>query len=891
MAFLVLLAARLFMLTAQAVLPVVGTTTTAGFLSIDCGLDGSGYKDATTGIDYVPDGPYVDAGENHVVAAEYRDGPKRYDTLRSFPPGSGKRNCYSLPTVAGAKYLVRMETFYGNYDGRNSSSSSSMEEYMFDLYLGADYWETVKIGRNVAYEAVFVAWAAWTPVCLVDTDQGTPFVSVVELRPLPAGLYPTVTPGLSMNGLSRSNMGASMSLTRFPYDEYDRFWWPEDNSHWANLSTRMTIQPDPSFAEPLSILQTAVSATGNDTVLTTAMSGNQLHKTTYSFMGFMHFADFQNAQLRQFDIYLNGEKQGPSYTSSFLVASCIYTPTAYKAVDRTCNITLVATAKSVLPPMINAVEIYSIIPHSNPITFSDDFDAIMAIKFEYGVKKNWMGDPCFPTIYAWDGVKCSNTSGNTTRITSLDLSNSNLRGALSTNFTLLTALENLDLSYNNLSGPIPDSLPSLPSLRVLNLSGNHLNGNSLCKNYGGSLTFRYDSDISTCNKSTSPSREKALLVISVVAPVLVVAALVFSFFIWRAKRKPNVSIDDHNGNLQLESATRGAKGQGDHLQDTENRKFTYKELEKFTDNFERFIGQGGFGPVYFGCLEEGTMVAIKIRSESSSHGLDEFLAEVQSLTKVHHRNIVSLVGYCWEKNHLALVYEYMSQGNLYDHLRGKKAAVQTLNWGARVQIVLEAAQGLDYLHKGCSPPIIHRDVKSGNILLGRNLQAKIADFGLSKTYLSDAQTHISATAAGTAGYMDPEYYLTGRLTESSDVYSFGVVLLEAATGEPPLLPGHGHITQRVKQRIAAGDIGSIADSRLGGAYDVSSMWMVVDTAMACTAEADAGRPTMADVVAHLKDSLALEVARDNDCSVPPRRALQRDDDDDTVMSSFGPSVR
>lgn len=89
-----------------------------------------------------------------------------------------------------------------------------------------------------------------------------------------------------------------------------------------------------------------------------------------------------------------------------------------------------------------------------------------------------------------------------------------------------------------------------------------------------------------------------------------------------------VSIDDHNGNLQLESATRGAKGQGDHLQDTENRKFTYKELEKFTDNFERFIGQGGFGPVYFGCLEEGTMVAIKIRSESSSHGLDEFLAEV-----------------------------------------------------------------------------------------------------------------------------------------------------------------------------------------------------------------------------------------------------------------------
>ncbi|RLM86685.1 putative LRR receptor-like serine/threonine-protein kinase [Panicum miliaceum] len=495
----------------------------------------------------------------------------------------------------------------------------------------------------------------------------------------------------------------------------------------------------------------------------------------------------------------------------------------------------------------------------------------MAIKFEYGMKKNWTGDPCFPTIYAWDGVECSNTSGNTTRITSLDLSNSNLHGVLSTTFSKLTALKNLDLSYNNLSGPIPDSLSSLPSLRVL-----------------------FDSDTSACDKRTSPSRKNAAVLITlVVVPVLVVAALFLACFMWRAKRKSN---ENRTGKLQLESAPISTKGQEDHLQDSENRRFTYKELENITDNFERLIGQGGFGLVYYGRLEDGTMVAAKMRSESSSHGLDEFLAEVQSLTKVHHRNIVSLVGYCWEKNHLALVYEYMSQGNLYDHLRvlffwyneGKHAAVELLNWGTRVRIVLEAAQGLDYLHNGCSPPIIHRDVKSSNILLGRNLQAKIADMGLSRSYLSDTQTHISATAAGTAGYMDPEYYLTGRLTESSDVYSFGIVLLEAATGEPPLLPGLGHIVQRVKQRIAAGDIGSIADSRLRGAYDVSSMWKVVDIAMACAADDGAARPTMADVVAQLKDSMALEDARVTDCRVPARK-VQRDDA--ALMPSFGPSLR
>ena len=133
------------------------------------------------------------------------------------------------------------------------------------------------------------------------------------------------------------------------------------------------------------------------------------------------------------------------------------------------------------------------------------------------------------------------------------------------------------------------------------------------------------------------------------------------------------------------------------------------------------------------------------------------------------------------------------------------------------------------------------------------------------------------------------YYLTGRLTESSDVYSFGIVLLEVATGEPPLVPGLGHIVQRVKQRIAAGDIGSIADSRLGGAYDVSSMWKVVDIAMACTvADAGAVRPTLADVVAQLKDSLALEDARVNDCSVPARTVPR---DDAALMPSFGPSLR
>ncbi|BAT07665.1 Os09g0355700 [Oryza sativa Japonica Group] len=163
--------------------------------------------------------------------------------------------------------------------------------------------------------------------------------------------------------------------------------------------------------------------------------------------------------------------------------------------------------------------------------------------------------------------------------------------------------------------------------------------------------------------------------------------------------------------------------------------------------------------------------------------------------------------------------------------------------------------GLDYLHTGCVLPIIHRDLKSHNILLGHDMVAKISDFGLSKSYFDVAQSHISVSAAGTIGYIDPEYCLSCRLTTSSDVFSF-VVLLEIVTGEPPIVP-----TTRVKEKVTTGNIEAIVDPRLDGDYDVSSIWKVVDIALLCTKEASDERPTMSMVVAQLKDALALEEAR------------------------------
>uniref|UniRef100_A0A0E0M093 Protein kinase domain-containing protein n=1 Tax=Oryza punctata TaxID=4537 RepID=A0A0E0M093_ORYPU len=814
-------------LLAAATDPVVGQQP--GFLSIDCGLEAnySGYKDTDLGIVYISDGPYVDGGEIHRVSAEFVDQKYRpYTTLRSFP--SGVRNCYTLPTVAGAKYLVRVVSTYGNYDGKNGSST-----LQFDLYLGVNRWTTVQPYDDSMYEALFVAWASWAPVCLVNTGQGTPFASAVELRQLGGELYPAVMANQSMAMYYRGTMGStktrvqiylifSSTYNRFPADQYDRLWTPmPNNPTWMNLNTTSNIQQEASSEVPLAILQNAITAAGNGTMLNITWKDSTLNE----FMVFLYLADFQNTKPRQFDVYFNSDKPLP-YSPRYLVSTTVYSSDWYRATDGGLNITLVATAKSQLPPMLNAFEVYTPIIQDTPTTFSNDckfmlslyhvvdcLDAIMGIKLEYGIKKNWMGDPCFPAQFKWEGVNCSNTSDNVPRIISIDLSNSNLHGVISSNFTLLTALKYLYAT---------NSMDQSQTPFAKEMQGHSFSG------YVHVFLKKQSSSLS-CFNSSSPADS--------------------------AYNPPRVP--------HPKNAPGNEKYHFDHLKQNENRQFTYEELDKFTGNFQRLIGQGGFGRVYHGCLEDNTEVAIKMLSGTTSQGLNGFLAEVESLTKVHHKNLVSLVGYCSEKAHLALVYEYMSRGNLFDHLRG-----------------------LDYLHKGCNRPIIHRDVKTSNILLGQSLRAKIADFGLSKTYLTDTQSHMSATIAGSMGYIDPEYYQTGWITESSDVYSFGVVLLEVATGELPILQGHGHIVQRVKQNVALGDIRSIADKRLGENYDANSMWKVVEIALMCTESVASRRPSMAIVVAQLKESLALEEAHE-DVGLHANPA----GDAAAMLSTFGPTAR
>ncbi|RYQ87551.1 hypothetical protein Ahy_B09g095064 [Arachis hypogaea] len=297
--------------------------------------------------------------------------------------------------------------------------------------------------------------------------------------------------------------------------------------------------------------------------------------------------------------------------------------------------------------------------------------------------------------------------------------------------------------------------------------------------------------------------------------------------------------------------------------ETKQREYSFNEIVKMTNNFDRILGRGGFGTVYHGFIED-IEVAVKMLSLSSVQGYQQFIAEVKLLMRVHHRNLTSLIGYCNEETNIGLIYEYMANGNLDEHLSRKNNREKSLNWEDRLRIALDAAQGLEYLHNGCKPPIVHRDVKCTNILLDENLHAKLADFGLSKCFAADGDTHVSTIAAGTPGYLDLEYTTSNRLTEKSDVYSFGVVLLRIITGQSVIIVREDtayHISQRVNSMVAEGDITKVVDSRIQGDFDRNSAWRAVEIAMASLSVTSAERPYMRDIVTHLKDCLAAELAR------------------------------
>ncbi|XP_030514697.1 cold-responsive protein kinase 1-like [Rhodamnia argentea] len=300
--------------------------------------------------------------------------------------------------------------------------------------------------------------------------------------------------------------------------------------------------------------------------------------------------------------------------------------------------------------------------------------------------------------------------------------------------------------------------------------------------------------------------------------------------------------------------------------------YKYKDLVKATADFSRSnkIGHGGFGSVYKGVLDDGTLVAVKVLSAESSQGVREFLTEINMIANIEHPNLVKLHGCCVEGEHRILVYGYLENNSLAQTLLGGSNSSIQFQWPTRRKICIGVATGLAFLHEEVQPPIIHRDIKASNILLDRQLEPIISDFGLAKLFPSN-MTHISTRVAGTVGYLAPEYAMRGQLTNKADIYSFGVLLLEIVSGRfntnKKLPAEERYLLERAWKLHEKGELMSLVDTSLDGEeeHHREEACLFMKIGFLCAQGIPRLRPSMSTVVKML---MGLAEVKDSEISRP-----------------------
>ncbi|CAO2818715.1 unnamed protein product [Amaranthus hypochondriacus] len=382
----------------------------------------------------------------------------------------------------------------------------------------------------------------------------------------------------------------------------------------------------------------------------------------------------------------------------------------------------------------------------------------------------------------------------------------------------------------------------------------------------GPIKAPYQASASTsASTSGTPSKGSnsiAVIALSIGAGVVIIG-VIFLLVICSCSshQKPKPSMKDPENSVSKSRTSEAAPTGGSLPHPSSTRFLPYEELKKATNNFEKasILGEGGFGKVFKGVLSDGTAVAIKRLTNGGPQGDKEFLVEVEMLSRLHHRNLVKLVGYysSREFSQNLLCYELVPNGSLEAWLHGPLGVNCPLDWDTRMKIALDAARGLAYLHEDSQPCVIHRDFKASNILLENNFNAKVADFGLAKQAPEGRQNYLSTRVMGTFGYVAPEYAMTGHLLVKSDVYSYGVVLLELLTGKKPVdmsqAAGQENLVTWARPILRDKDrLEELVDQKLQGNYPKEDFIRVCTIAAACVAPEANQRPTMGEVVQSLK---------------------------------------
>ncbi|KAE8704828.1 Nodulation receptor kinase [Hibiscus syriacus] len=715
-------------------------------------------------------------------------------------------------------------------------------------------------------EGIFQAPNIYTDFCLLH-GKGDPYISSLELRPLNDTKYLKDKSSNILTLVNRTDLGG-IGETRYPDDRLDRIWKPAWGLYFQANST-VTIHNNVNTTVPLDVLQTAVTDSTRLEFLQNGLDNGDHIYTVILF--FLELNDTVGIGQRVFDIYINDEKRDENFDISARGSN--YREVVYNVTAKgSLNLTLVkGSNESKLGPICNAFEILQVLPRD----LETDYDDVIEIKkvkedllmLNQGnsLLETWSGDPCLPD--PWQGLACNSINGSTV-ITDLDLSSNKFKGTMPPSITKLTYLKTLNLSKNDFSGEIP-SFPSSSNLTSVDISNNELEGSvpkslislpHLSTLYYG-CNPQLDSELpSTLNssklttdtgacprKSRGPIKGIMIGVAACGSAVVTVALGAIVVCLYRQKLM----------------ARRKYNGKGLSLAKSQ---YLYRHnleyIEIATQNYNTLIGEGGFGSVYQGTLPDGQEVAVKVRSATSTQGTREFENELNLLSVIRHENLVPLLGYCCENDQQILVYRFMSNGSLQDRLYGEAAKRKILDWPTRLSIALGAARGLMYLYTYGGRSVVHRDVKSSNILLDDSMCAKVADFGFSKYAPQEGDSNASLEVRGTAGYMDPEYYSTQQLSAKSDVFSFGVVLLETISGREPLniqRPlNEWSLVEWAKPFIRESKIDEIVDPNRKGGYHAEAIWRVVEAALACIEPFSAYRPCMDDIVRELEDALIIE---------------------------------
>ncbi|XP_057534417.1 probable LRR receptor-like serine/threonine-protein kinase At1g67720 isoform X2 [Amaranthus tricolor] len=854
-----------------------------GFVSVDCG--GTTNHTDELGIQWVPDDQFR-FGKIATISIP-NETRQQYMSLRYFPNDNGKY-CYTLNVTSRTRYLVRATFLYGNFDNNNVYPK-------FDVSMGATPWSTIVISDATTVEVIEMIFLAAEPtisVCLSNAKTGQPFISTLELRQFNGSMYITDFENqYYMSVSARINFGAdSADPVRYPDDPYDRLW-ESDSLRKPNylvdvaagtekISTNRPIGVSRDDQPPQKVMQTAV--VGRNGTLSYRLNLDGFPGGGWAFSYFAEIEDLGPNDVRKFKLELPGaplvSKAVVNILENAQGKDRLYEPGFQNlTLPFVLSFEFVQTSDSTMGPLVNAMEINKYV---KKIGGSADGSTITMLISHY-LSADWAqegGDPCLPVPWSW--LNCS--SDPQPLVTAIHLSNKHLTGDIPSELTNLSGLIELWLDGNSLTGPIPD-FSGCPSLKIIHLENNQLTGpvpsslgqlqnlselflqnNKLSGKWpsdlGKNIFTNFSGNVDLREGNGGSSRTGTIVGSSLGAVVLLIATIMFCYFLCKRKNHKKrytdqADLPNFRPPQKLPSSLESNSTEAAHC-------FTFSELKEATKDFEKKIGSGGYGVVYYGKLKDGREIAVKVLTSNSFQGKREFSNEVTLLSRMHHRNLVQFLGYCQEDDRNILVYEFMHNGTLKEHLYGHSTRKRGISWIQRLEIAEDTARGIEYLHTGCVSAIIHRDLKTSNILLDKNMRAKVSDFGLSKLAVEGA-SHVSSIVRGTVGYLDPEYYISQQLTDKSDVYSFGVILLELISGQEAISnESFGvncrNIVQWAKLHIESGDIQGIIDRSLRDEFDVQSMWKIAEKALMCVQAHGYMRPSISDVLKEIQDAIMIE---------------------------------